>query len=132
MEKKDTVKPPHSLHVDNSSNNIYGVVYGNVGNTTNNITGPRPQEGDRPVDPVERGIWKSGVVDHVANGRMKEALAEILKTRPPEEVLHQVALLSGRLSQLEIQTMAGIINKELELEELNKIRTGILTLISRL
>ncbi len=129
MEKKDADQYSAQSKTNNSVNN-YGVNHGNMAHSIT-ITGPKPQGDDLSPNSVETGIWKEGAVKLVGESRTEEALAEILKSMPPEDIKMQVILLAGRISQLKIQEIAGIIDKETELRELNNIRNGILTLISR-
>ena len=130
MEKKDIDQALGQSSINNSVNN-YGTNNGNMGHTVT-IAVPQSQVGDAPPNSVETAIWKGNVVKLVSEGRTEEALAEILKTRPTEETRNQVILLAGRFSQLKIERIAGVLDKEMELRELNKIRESILTIISRI
>lgn len=117
----------------NNSGNIYGNNSGNnygVVNNSVNISTQNPVPADDKIHTVEKAVWKSNVVHLVSEDRLEQALAEILKLQPPDDIQNQVVLLGGRLSQLKIQSIAGIINKEMELMEINKVRNGIMTLIS--
>jgi hypothetical protein len=131
MENKDKDQAFSQSNINNSVNN-YGVNNGNMGHSIN-INVPQPQVGDAPPpDAVETAIWKGNVVKLVGEGRTEEALAEILKTRPPEATRNQVVLLAGRFSEIKIEKIAGILDKEVEFRELNRIRESILTIISRI
>lgn len=129
MEKKDKEQAPDQSNFNNSVNN-YGINNGTMGHSVTTHTS-KPEVEKPPVSTVETAIWKSNVVKLVSEGHTEEALAEILKVRPSEEIQMQVALLAGRFSQLKIEKIAGILDKELEFKELNRIRDSILTLISR-
>ncbi len=128
MENKDSNQTPQS-NINNSIN-ISGSNHGTVGHTVN-INSPKPLAGDAPQSPVETALWKERVVQFVMEGRMEEALGEILKTRPAEDMHKHIILLAGRYSQLKIEKIAGGIDKEMEIMELNRIRDGILTLVSK-
>lgn len=128
MEKKDSEHTPDRSTTNNIINS-HGTNYGIIGNSVT-ITGPKPPGGE-PPHPVETAIWKGTVVQLVSAGQMEEALAEILKARPPQDVQTQVTLLAGRFSQLKIEEIAGVLDQEMKFMELNRIRDGILTLISR-
>lgn len=136
MEKKEENKTPNQSQTTNNVTNSgpnYGTIAGevNFGGLRPSTDSPlKPKTEEQPT-PVEQAIWKSNVVELISKGQTKEALAEILKTNPPEDIRNQIALLAGRLSQLELEKIAGISDKSLELLELNNIRNGILTLISR-
>lgn len=130
MENKDKDQTFSQSNINNSVNN-YGINNGNMGHSVN-INVPQPKVGDAPTDSVETAIWKGNVVKLVGEGRTEEALAEILKTRPPEATRNQVVLLAGRFSEIKIEKIAGILDKEVEFRELNRIREGILTIISRI
>jgi hypothetical protein len=114
--------------VNNSINN-YGVNSGVMGHTINQ--GASNEQHTSPNN-AQTGVWKAQVIRLVSESKTEEALAEILKINPSEDIRMQVALLAGRFSQLRIQHIAGILEKDLELKEQSSIRDGILTLISRL
>ena len=131
MEEKDTNQAPNPSQTTNNFTNIgpnYGIIAGSV--HMGDFKAKATEE--QPAGPVETAVWKSSVVELVSKGLTKEALAEILKTKPSEDITHQVALLSGRLSQVEIGRIAGIIDEDKETIELARIRDGILTLVSRI
>lgn len=130
MENKDKDQTFKQSNINNSVNN-YGINNGNMGHSIT-ITVPQPQVGDTPPDAVETALWKGNVVKLVGEGRTEEALAEILKTRPPEATRNQVILLAGRFSEIKIEKIAGVLDKEVEFRELNRIRESILTIISRI
>ncbi len=114
--------------VNNSINN-YGVNSGMMGHTI--IQGASTEQ-NAPPNTAQTGVWKAQVIRLVSESKTEEALAEILKIYPSEDIRMQVALLAGRFSQLRIQNIAGILDKNLELKEHSSIRDGILALISRL
>lgn len=129
-EKKD--QTPGQTNVNNSINN-YGVNNGMMGHTINQGASNDQKGGDAASpDTVQTGVWKAQVIRLVSESKTEEALAEILKTNPSEDIRMQVALLAGRFSQLRIQQIAGILDKGLELKEHSSIRDSILALISRL
>jgi len=129
MENKNKDQTPGQFNVNNSINN-YGTNHGTMGHsvTTNS---PKSSADGSVTQNVETAVWKGSVVKLVGEGRTEEALAEILKTRPPEDIRNQAVLLAGRFSQLKIERIAGILEKETELKELSSVREGILLLISR-
>lgn len=129
MENENKSQSPGQININNSVNN-YGVNHGAMGHSVS-TSNSKPQTDDTPAQNIDTAIWKGSVVKLVGEGRTEEALAEILKTRPPEDIRNQAVLLAGRFSQLKIERIAGILEKETELKELNNIRDGILLLISR-
>ncbi len=129
MENKDKEQSTPSSHINNSIH-ISGGNSGIVGHTVN-ISNPKPPAAETPHAPVETSLLKSRVVQLVMDSQIEEALGEILKTKPPEEVQKNIILLAGRFSQLKIEKIAGSIDKEMQIMELNRIRDGILTLVSK-
>ncbi|MBN8678565.1 MAG: hypothetical protein J0M29_10090 [Chitinophagales bacterium] len=125
MENKDQ----NQTNINNSVNN-YGINHGNMGHSIT-TSDAASKAGDLHPPSVEKAVWKGTVIKLVGEGRAEEALAEILKTSPPEDIRNQVVLLGGRLSQLKLERIAGILDKGIELKELSSIREGILLLISR-
>ena len=129
MEKNEPEQRPEQSGANNSVNN-YGTVYGTFAGTVN-FNGPiDPKKGNLPRTPVETAVWKGTVVKLVGEGLIDQALAEIVKANPPEEIKRQAILIAGRSSHIKIESMAGTIDKEMELKELSKIRQSIMTLIS--
>ena len=74
--------------------------------------------------------WKIIALDLVAQGKLKEALAAVVKAHNTENVKNQVVLLLGRISKVEVEVIAGTISKQEESEELNKIRQGVVSFIA--
>jgi Effector-associated domain 11 len=128
MEKKDTDQHSDQSNINNGFIN-YGPNHGNMANTIN-INEQKPPVHNPQAHAVETAIWKAAAIQLVSEGRTEEALAEILKSMPPEDIQTHVALLAGRISQLKKDGIAGIIDKDTELKELNNIRNGVMTLIS--
>ena len=130
MEKKDTEHTPGQINISNSVNNS-GFNFGNMGNTININSGQKPQVGDLPSNSPETTMWKANVVKLVSEGRAEEALAEIMKASPRDDIRMQVAMIGGRYSQWRIGKIAGVLDRETEVKELNSIHDAILTLVSR-
>ena len=76
--------------------------------------------------------WKTIALELVAKGQLKQALATMIRAfNNDEDLKRQAILLLGRISQVEMDVIAGTISKQAESEEINKIRQGVVSLVAQ-
>jgi Effector-associated domain 11 len=80
-----------------------------------------------PLDP-----WKVNLLEQAAKGNLREVLTESARLKNDEHIRRQIMQLMGRLHKLEEDTIAGTMNKQDEVFELNQIRNAVLLFVERL
>lgn len=102
----------------------------NFGKAENMTYSVHPNQGEHSEI---NDMWKENALQLVSKGQLKEALTEVVKAfHNDSHVKNQVVLLLGRISQLEVDVIAGSISKPAEAEEFNRIRQGAVSLITSL
>jgi hypothetical protein len=107
-----------------NTNNFFGSInqYGNHNNIIKNeIKDANEQSQSKEGD----SLWKNNVEEFLANGKIKEALHEIVRNSNDELTRKQIIQLSGRISKMEIDLVAGTMNKQDEVLETNSIRNAV-------
>lgn len=119
-KKNDKGDDVYGDKVGGDKNVNSGINYGNIGGQHHAV---------RPQNAENESFWKKYATELVERGQLEEALGVALQHHPTREVQLQAAQIRARIAQFRKELAVGTISKSEELEELDKIRQGILLLI---